>query len=258
MKKIGHPPDGPVLAFSPDAKTLAVGGTGRTVLLDLTSGEVWAVAAPLVTPGKEKVITLRAYTLPHPEVQAKIDKKLARPGVFALRPGDAVRIDVSALPADRRAEARAALDRQAKAVGYRPAPGAAVALVGTANATGPKRPATYHFWTNRASERIEHVERHARLKVVWASDGRVLHQAEASHPALFVIHLKPGQTAADQAATPASRTTGCTTANCRRWSAVRPPSPGAGVGHLHAVRRRGPQAPARRPEIAGSSRRVAS
>jgi hypothetical protein len=94
VKKIGHPPDGPVLAFSPDAKTLAVGGTGRTVLLDLTSGEVWAVAAPLVTPGKEKVITLRAYTLPHPEVQAKIDKKLARPGVFALRPGDAVTIDV--------------------------------------------------------------------------------------------------------------------------------------------------------------------
>jgi hypothetical protein len=46
MRWVGTPPPHPVLAFSPDGAKLAIGGNGRLVLLDLTSGHFQSVTIP--------------------------------------------------------------------------------------------------------------------------------------------------------------------------------------------------------------------
>lgn len=51
-KWIGTVPELPVVAVSPDAKTVAVGGTGKVRYLDLTTAEVWDTVHPTLKVGE--------------------------------------------------------------------------------------------------------------------------------------------------------------------------------------------------------------
>lgn len=70
----------------------------------------------------DKVATVRPFELPETGVEARVAAAVARPGVFVLRPGDGVRVDVSGLPEGRQEQVRADLERRLREVGYRPDP----------------------------------------------------------------------------------------------------------------------------------------
>jgi hypothetical protein len=151
----------PVWRYDGAAATAAVGP------------KVWAVTRPT----EKKVSTLTAYTLPHPGVAEATKAALAKPGAFVLRAGeDAVRVDVSALPADRQAEAREAVEKGLARSGYKVDPAAAVAVVASEDATGSPTGTRYIGVTQ-----AEFTKKPARLKVV--KDGKtVWEQAWAVEP----------------------------------------------------------------------------
>jgi hypothetical protein len=78
--------------------------------------ELWAI----VWSSEKNSFVLRAFTLPQPGLQARINAALRKPNLFTLRPGDPVRIDVSGLAADRQDEVRGVLEQRAEEQGYRP------------------------------------------------------------------------------------------------------------------------------------------
>jgi hypothetical protein len=142
---VGQPPPHPVLRFSPDGSKLAIGGNGRVVIVNMTTGEFqnifmpqldvndngqfdkpfgwaganhlladsllfdpqlpapvwsyspaeqlqfhgWRVWACIRSPGSPSV-TLRAYELPGPGVEAVVTSAKAKTGAFALHPGPTV------------------------------------------------------------------------------------------------------------------------------------------------------------------------
>jgi hypothetical protein len=124
--------------------------------------QTWAVLV-----GGEAGATLRPFELPHPGADAKVTARTADPGVFLLRPGDGIRIDVAGVPADQQIEVGANLDRRVRAVGYRPDAAAAVILFASVDATGSEAAATFPGHPS-----VPYTRRPARLKLV--KDGRVL------------------------------------------------------------------------------------
>lgn len=140
---------------------------------------VWAVAHGL----GDKETALRTFTLPHPTVATKVAEALRQPGLFALRPGDPVAIDVSGLPADRQAEIKATLERRAAKLGYVSAPSSAVVFQASVDKTGTESSITYQF--GGSSVKCPYMQYHARLKIL--KNGKLLWHQSSCHTPPFLI-----------------------------------------------------------------------
>ena len=104
---------------------------------------------------------LRAVTLPHADLRARIDGAKASPGRFALKPGDRVRIDTTGVPADRQAAVRAALEGRLKELGYAPDEAGSATLLASVDGVGVKAEVTYVARTP-----VPYVRRPAKLQLV--------------------------------------------------------------------------------------------
>lgn len=116
-------------------------------------GRVWACSRA----AGSSTVTLAEYTLPHGRAATRLIGAQARPGVFALSSGDGVRIDVSGVPDDHKAEAQTALEQRLKAAGYRPDPAAPAVLFASVDMAGTKASVSYSgydplFYTRRAAQ----------------------------------------------------------------------------------------------------------
>lgn len=244
MRRIAKPPDDAVLAFRPDGKMLACAGTGRSDIIDLTTGQRWSAMIPdlkmayhgllpdfgwagdqhlyhkgdvydLFTPipvwryqmakwasarggstwviaenFPSKEIALLSLNLPHPAALAKIETAIRDPNLFALRPGDAVRVDVSGLAADQRKEIKATLERRVKELGYRLDPAASVVFLALEEKTGTPKKVTYNF--NKGSKTFSYTRRQARLQIVKA--GQVLWEtADSDDPPFIIMYHDAGE-----------------------------------------------------------------
>ena len=146
----------------------------------------------VVLHDSEMVATLRAFELPHKGAEAQIAAEIGKPGVCLLRPGEEVRIDASAIPADRKAEVIANLESRLRAIGYRPGPAGAATVVASLDTPAPATAPV--FWYPS----IAYNRQAARLKLV--KDEKVLwEQAWAHDPpsyltfpskALFDAHVQ--------------------------------------------------------------------
>jgi hypothetical protein len=85
---------------------------------------LWAI----VRPRRSKEFVLRSYQLPLGDIEARLREIYRTSDVLPLRSGDAVRIDVSGIPAHRQAEVRANLTERLLERDYRPATSASVVL----------------------------------------------------------------------------------------------------------------------------------
>jgi hypothetical protein len=100
---------------------------------------IWAC----VRPGNGTSYTLSAFDLPQPLTKMYVAFAADRSGAFALKTGDAIRIDASGVPENRRSEVQTALENRLKALHYRPDPAAAAVLFASVDATGNKVAASY-------------------------------------------------------------------------------------------------------------------
>ncbi len=82
--------------------------------------------------------TVRAFTIPHADIEIPFTPATASPGVFALKPGDRVGIDVSGLPISRQNEAKATLEGRLKKIGYVPCAVAPTMLFASIDKDGTK------------------------------------------------------------------------------------------------------------------------
>jgi len=225
---IGQAPPHPVLRFNPDGSKLAIGGNGRALILNLTSGEFqslvlpqldvndngqfdkpfgWAgsnhllgdsllfdpqVTAPVWSYSPAELVqfrgrrvwacvralggpsvTLGSYDLPGPGVEAAIAAAKSKSGAFGLHPGAAVKIDVTGVPEERRAEVEQALDKRLRALGFTPDAKAATTLFASVDSPGTKPTVSYgtlgsHAYTKKPA-RIRVVVNHKELwNEAWA------------------------------------------------------------------------------------------
>ncbi|OWK45274.1 hypothetical protein [Fimbriiglobus ruber] len=135
----------------------------RAVWAKPVGRQVWA----LVPPRNERDLVLTAFDLPHPAAKQVDSNAESRPGVFVLKPGDAIKIDVTGVESPRRDETYAALEKLVRTTGYRPAKTAAASLVATVDLDGPTRKYTTIDLLDRGlSGDLTYKERHARLKLV--------------------------------------------------------------------------------------------
>ncbi|BBO31690.1 SHD1 domain-containing protein [Lacipirellula parvula] len=95
-------------------------------LLGAPGGQRWALIAPATGQGKSE--TIAPVSLPHP---AAIAATPTAAEALALKPGDAVAIDVTAVDSTIAAEARLAIEKQLNAAGFKAADSAPVKIVAT-------------------------------------------------------------------------------------------------------------------------------
>ncbi len=137
--------------------------------------QTWVVVRPIA----DKSATLRPFELPHPGVEAKVAAEPVKPGLFVLKPGDGVAVDVSAIPGPRQAEVLSNLSRHLQEVGYRYDPQGSARLVASID---PPRQTTVSYIGHKP---IAYTETPARLRLV--KDGKVLwEQARAVSPPFSV------------------------------------------------------------------------
>ena len=140
--------------------------------------QTWVVVRPIA----DRSATLRPFELPHPGVDAKVAAETTKPGIFLLKPGDGIAVDVSAIPGPRQAEVLSNLSRRVQEVGYRYDPQSSARLVASID---PPRPTTVSYIGHKP---IAYTETPARLRLV--KDGKVLwEQARAVEPP-FSVHLQ--------------------------------------------------------------------
>lgn len=85
---------------------------------------VWAI----VDHPRDPQVLLRPFTLPHPGMANKLHTLLLTSNLFVLRPGDAVRVDVTGMPTTRQADIKQTLERRFQQQGYVIDPGAGVVV----------------------------------------------------------------------------------------------------------------------------------
>lgn len=141
--------------------------------------QLWAVAQGF--PDKETA--LRQFSLPHPAFANRVKEALKQPGLFALRPGDAVRIDVSGVPADQQAEVQSSLEKGAAKVGYVPSASAPVVIQASVDTRGTKERITYTV--GGSSIPCSYTDRPARLKII--KNSKVLWTQSSSHSPPYLI-----------------------------------------------------------------------
>jgi hypothetical protein len=152
--------------------------------LTVRGGQVWVVTHAL----GDKETALRAFKLPHPRAEQVILAAEKRSDLFALRPGDPVRIDVSGVPANRQKEVNDALERRVKEVGYRLDLSAKTVFVASVDTVGKKVSKTYTIGKSQVTGTYN--ERWARLKIV--QNGRVLWETASTDAPGIVIVIPNG------------------------------------------------------------------
>jgi hypothetical protein len=134
--------------------------------------QVWA----LVSSADKKGLALRPFTLPQPSVQERVAAALKRFSIFALRPGDPIRIDVSGIVSAKQAEIMATLERRASALGYHPADDAPVVFAASEEKQGTTERVLYSYTFIITSEKegtpFTYTKRPAYFKITKA--GKVL------------------------------------------------------------------------------------
>lgn len=143
--------------------------------------ELWAV----VKAFSDKQTALRSFRVPHATAQTRIAQSINQPGMFALRPGDTVSIDVAGVPAVRQAEVNVVLRRRVQQVGFQLAEQAPVVFRATVDTVATPQQITYHF--GKKSVTCPYEQRQAHLKIV--KDKKVLWSASASQQPPFLINV---------------------------------------------------------------------
>ncbi len=242
---VGPLPQHPVLAFSPDGSTLAIGGNGKAKFLNMTSGDVrdavmpklhvtdtgmydkpfgWAGNRFLFADGRlhdsrfpgavweyrgaeavqfrgrevwlcsrpqgSSTSTITNDELPHLKELVSIAAAADSAGTTALKTGDGVRVDVSGVPEDHRADAQKALEQRLLALGYRIDPAAPSVLFASVDGAGTKTVTAYSGF-----DPFSYIRKPAVLRMV-VNGAEVWSESWAVEPP-FTIRVAGGQSLAD-------------------------------------------------------------
>jgi hypothetical protein len=157
-----------------------------------TPRQVWAAvrAGGFSKKGESVAVTVRPFDYLPADLPGVVASAKARPGLYTLAPGSAVRVDVSNLPTGKQAEAKADLEQRLREVGYAPGPTAGtVAAVSLDLAVTKNTP-----YANLSN--VPYV--HQPLRVQLRHAGKVLwQQADAKEPPGVVV-LTGGATLAQK------------------------------------------------------------
>ncbi len=102
----------------------------------------WRIWACVRTPGTSTA-AIRGFTLPDGETLARITAAKSKPEAFSLQPGSGVKLDLTGVPDDRRAEAQTMLEPRVREVGFKLDPNAPATLFASVDSPGTKPTAIY-------------------------------------------------------------------------------------------------------------------
>jgi hypothetical protein len=125
-------------------------------------------------------VTVRPFTLPHVDAQLHITAAKNRPGLFVLKPGAGVRLDLAGIPSEHRDEVKTALETRLRELGYVPDGGAPAVLFASVDPVGTPTSAAY-----LGGMSVSYVRRPARLRLVL--NNRELWAEAWANPAPFSI-----------------------------------------------------------------------
>lgn len=151
-------------------------------------GGLWTVVHDLGQRGGGALLPLR---LPHAAAREALQKALADPNLFVLKPGTTVKLDVAGIgDAEKRDEVETALKRKLEEAGFKVGSGSITLVASTE--VGKTRDVTYHTFGRAFGNQTYKVQEHiARLKFEY--DGKPAWEASAINIPYFV-QLKEGQT----------------------------------------------------------------
>jgi len=138
---------------------------------------------------------LVAMDLPHPAATAALKQALGSPGLFAVKPGTPVSIDVSGLPdAAEQEKTKAALETQLAAAGLKATPGAPVTL--KASLTSASKEEQYRVLGAGFETRSVNVTRYtSRVELV--AGGQTAWQSTSGSGPSFLVRPKADETLDD-------------------------------------------------------------
>jgi hypothetical protein len=149
--------------------------------IQVRGGRAWVSSR---IPGSPTAM-LRSVVLPGPGVEGAIAAEKAKPGTFALHPGSGVKIDVAGIPADRRDDTRAVLERRVREIGFNPDANAPSTLFASVDSPGTKPTVTFSGYGS-----YTYTKKPARIRLV--HDGKELwNDAWAIEPP-FTLEMKSG------------------------------------------------------------------
>jgi hypothetical protein len=149
--------------------------------IEFAGEQVWAVTR---APGSPST-TLLPFTLPQPGILEKVAAEKEKPGLFTLKKGDGIKIDVNAVPADRQGEVRSQLEARLQAAGYAVNPDAPATLVASIDTAGS--PNTMHY---AGQKPIVYQRKPAKLQIFLS--GRELWSEAWSVPPPFTLQVPAG------------------------------------------------------------------
>jgi hypothetical protein len=126
-------------------------------LVQFRGRRMWACVR---SPGSPSV-TLQAFDLPGPGVEAAIAAVKSKAGAFGLHPGAQVKIDVAGIPEERRPDVEQAIGKRLRALGFAPDAKATTTVIASVDSPGTRPTVSYgslgsHTYTKKP----------ARLRVV--------------------------------------------------------------------------------------------
>lgn len=163
-----------------------------------TPRQVWAAVR---LPGQKEAggvdrapvrVAVRAFDPLPPNLPAVVAAGKARPNIYVLAPGSPVKVDASALPAAKRADAKADLEQRLREVGFVPNPAAAAVITLTLDPAVTKNTPYANLTNVPYAHQPLRVELKAGGKKLWT-------HTEVKSPPGFIT-LVGGQTLAARAA----------------------------------------------------------
>jgi hypothetical protein len=148
--------------------------------------QVWAC----VRPAGGTTATIAAYTLPHADAWRCMGANADRERPVAFKTGDAVQIDVSGIPENRRGDVQTALEQRLKGLGYQVDPKAPATLFAAVETGGTRTNITYSGY-----ESVGYQKTAATLRLV-VSGKEVWSLSWANEPP-FSIRIPIGVSVAD-------------------------------------------------------------
>lgn len=139
---------------------------------------------------------LGGAVLPQSEARQALEKAMADPNFFLLKPGATVAVDASEVPEPDRSTVEGQLKAAAERAGFRVMAGAPVALK-AAMKRGEEREVRYRSFGSFGDGEA-HKVRDYILELSFVTDGKTAWQTRSVHsPAPFMVHLKQGETIGD-------------------------------------------------------------